>query len=298
MLFRRCERIKELFASIQREIKKRCVVFYDQPYIVYGAFQSGAYDNKILKSVAVDRDDNNVHPDKVIYHFSVGPWEAGPKLKLMSTFLQHVKENTMAEKIKEARGYIDTYLLPIVHRVGEPLEGNIFMFHHTTTYTDQFHEKVKNIATLVLNKKVRKVLEIGFNAGFSTLLMLLCNPELHITCADLGEHAYTRPCFDQLKESFGDRIQLVLGDSRETVPQIDGTFDLIHIDGGHSPDVARNDIVQSYRLANKGTVLIMDDYNFPDLHTLWDEYVESLKLQPLDVHVYPTPRHDIRYRLV
>jgi predicted O-methyltransferase YrrM len=298
LLFRRCERIRELFANIQREIKKRNVDFYDQPYIVYGAFQAGAYDNKILKKFAVNQCNDSVLPDKVIYHFPGGPGDATPKLERMSVFLQRVKENTIAEKIKEARGYIDTYLLPIVHRIGEPLEGNIFMFHHTTTYTDKFHEKVQNIATLVLNKTVQNVLEIGFNAGYSTLLMLLCNPDVHITCADLGEHAYTRPCFDQLKETFGDRIHLMVGDSRETVPQIDGTFDLIHIDGGHSTDVARNDIIQSYRLARKGAVLIMDDYNCPHLHTLWDEYVESLKLQPLDIHVYPSPYHDIRYRLV
>jgi len=62
------------------------------------------------------------------------------------------------------------------------------------------------------------------------------------------------------------------------VPQIDGTFDLIHIDGGHSPDIAGNDIIQSYRLAKKGSVLIMDDYDFCDLKTLWDVYVESFKL--------------------
>jgi predicted O-methyltransferase YrrM len=296
LLFRRCERIMELFADIQREIKKRSVIFYDQPYIVCGAFQAGAYNNKILKSFAVNQYNDSIHPDKVIYHFPGGPGDATPKLERMSVFFQRVKENTMAEKIKEARGYIDTYLLPIVHRIGEPLEGNIFMFHHTTTYTDKFHEKVQNIATLVLNKKVQNVLEIGFNAGFSTLLMLLCNPNVHITCADLGEHAYTRPCFDQLKETFGDRIHLIVGDSRETLPQIHGTFDLIHIDGGHSTAVARNDIIQSYRLARKGAVLIMDDYDFCDLHTLWDEYVESLKLQPLDIHVYPSPHHDIRYR--
>ena len=46
---------------------------------------------------------------------------------------------------------------------------------------------------------------------------------------------------------------------------INDNYDLIHIDGGHSTEVADNDIINSYRLSKQGTILIMDDYNFSRL---------------------------------
>ena len=67
------------------------------------------------------------------------------------------------------------------------------MLHHTSNYTDVFLNKSKNISNLVLNKNIKNVMEIGFNSGFSTLLMLISNPNIHISCFDLGEHKYTIP---------------------------------------------------------------------------------------------------------
>jgi predicted O-methyltransferase YrrM len=215
-------------------------------------------------------------------------------MEYMTKFLNTLKDADIAKNIAVAKTYIDAYLLPIIHESGESLEGNIFMLHHTTTYTDVFANKAKNISNLVLNPNVRNVAEIGFNAGFSALLMLLSNPELHLSCFDLGEHAYTRPCYDQLKQTFGDRIELCIGDSIQTLPTVSGEYDMVHIDGGHSFDVARSDILNAYRLSRTGTVLIMDDYDFPELHKLWDSFILWAKLAPVSVFVYPTPHHDIR----
>ena len=49
-------------------------------------------------------------------------------------------------------------------------------------------------------------MEIGFNSGFSTLLMLLTNPYVCVSCFDLGEHIYTMPCYEKLKEKFNDLL--------------------------------------------------------------------------------------------
>ena len=89
-------------------------------------------------------------------------------------------------------------LLSIIINSEEKHEGNIFMTHHTTKFSDVFLDKAKNLSNLVLNKTIKNVLEIGFNSGFSTLLMLLTNPNINITCCDLGEHSYALPCFDRL----------------------------------------------------------------------------------------------------
>ena len=137
-------------------------------------------------------------------------------------------------------------------------------------------------------------MEIGFNAGFSTLLMLISNPNAHITCFDIGEHRYTKPCYEQLKNTFGDRLNIVFGDSTKTLVSINETYDLIHIDGGHSTEVATSDITNSYRLSKNGTILIMDDYHFKNLHGLWNSYVANYNLKKLDINVYDSIHHDIK----
>ena len=86
---------------------------------------------------------------------------------------------------------------------------------------------------------------------------------------------------------------------RKGVPliRLSGCSDVIHIDGGHSTEVAENDIIHAFRLSKKGTILIMDDYDFLDLHELWDKYVHIYDLKPLDVYTYSSPHHDIKYSL-
>ena len=43
-----------------------------------------------------------------------------------------------------------------------------------------------------------------------------------------------------------------------------------------------------------GTVLIFDDYDFPNLHPLWDRYVRDYDLKQVFT-VYPSPHHDLKY---
>jgi lipopolysaccharide biosynthesis glycosyltransferase len=296
LLFNNCEKIKYLFNKINEDIIIRPYYFecYDQPYIVYNAFKYNLYNNKILKSLAVN-NDNNIDSDKVIHHFPGGPGAYQHKIINMTNFLNNIKDFTINNNINKTKAYIDTNLLPIIYNCGELLEGNIFTIHHTTVYTDVFLNKSKNISNLVLNKSIKKVMEIGFNSGFSTLLMLISNPNINITCFDLGEHKYTIPCYEKLKETFGDRINITIGDSTKTLQNINDNYDLIHIDGGHSTEVADSDIINSYRLSKKGTILIMDDYDFTNLHNLWDYYIIKYNLKKLDIGLYITSHHDIKY---
>jgi predicted O-methyltransferase YrrM len=185
--------------------------------------------------------------------------------------------------------------MPIINSTNEEVEGNIFMLHGTKDkLTDVFINKAKNISNLLLNKQINNVMEIGFNAGFSTLLMLLTNPNVKINCFDIAEHKYTIPCYNKLKELFKDRINLTIGDSTKTVINNSDIYDLIHIDGGHDNNVAISDIENSYRLSRSGTILIMDDYDFTNLKNLWNNYITKYKLKKLNTYLYDTPHHDIR----
>lgn len=296
LLFRNCDKMKYLFDQIKVDIVNRPYSFscFDQPYIVYNAFKAGLYNNKLLKEFIVN-NDTNIHSDKVVHHFPGGPGIYDRKIDTMTIFLKSLKDFTINNHIQAAKSYIDQHLLPVIYSCGEPLEGNIFTLHKSTDYTDVYLNKAKNISNLVLNQNIRNVMEIGFNSGFSTLLMLLSNRKMRITCFDLGDHLYTVPCYQKLKETFGDRISIVFGDSTKTLKSETGIYDLIHIDGGHSTDVAISDIIHSYRLSKPRTILIMDDYDFSNLHDLWDMYISHLRLKPLDIYLYPSPHHDVKF---
>jgi len=298
LLFNNCEKIKDLFNKINEDIIKRQHVFHDQPHIVYNAFKYNLYNNKILKNFAVNRN-NNIDSDKVIHHFPFRPGVHGPKINDMKIFLNSIKDFTICNAINDAKNYINMNLMPIINNCGEPLEGNIFMTNHTpghtTTYTEIFVNKTKNISNVVLNKNLKDVMEIGFNSGFSTLLMLLSNPNINITCIDLGCHSYTMPCYNKMKETFGNRINIIIGDSTQTLQNVNAIYDLIHIDGGHSMEVASIDIINSYRLSRQGTILIMDDYDFPILYNLWNNSIIKYNLKNLHINVYDCPFHDIKY---
>jgi predicted O-methyltransferase YrrM len=202
----------------------------------------------------------------------------------------------MEESISKTKNYIDNKLLPIIREINEPLEGNLFMQHLSLEYSDEFINKVKNICTLSKLDSNKDVLEIGFNSGFSAVLILLSNDNINLTCVDICEHRYTIPCFNKIKEDFGDRINLLSGNSVHVLSTINSDYDMIHIDGSHATDVATSDIEQSYRLCKINGILIMDDYDAPWLSSLWDNYVNLYNLKNIETPLFFTNKHDVKIK--
>jgi len=198
--------------------------------------------------------------------------------------------------ISKTKDYINNNLLPIIREINEPLEGNLFMQHLSLEYNDLFIHKVKNICLLSKLNSTKNVLEIGFNAGFSAVLILLSNENITLTCVDICEHQYTIPCFNRLKQDFGDRIELIKGNTLDTLKFIDAEYDLVHIDGSHVLDVATNDVEQSYRLCKPNGILIMDDYDAPWLKSIWDNYIQLFNLKPINIEIFETNLHDIKIK--
>lgn len=297
LLFNNCEKIKFLFDRINDDMIIRPFYFdcHDQPYIVYNSFKYGLFNNKDLKSLAAN-NNHNFKSNYIIHHFPGGSGHYEHKIRYMLNFLISAKDFIINNHINNAKEYINQNLLPIIYNCGELLEGNIFMTHNSTHYTDIYSHKAKNISNLLLNPNLKNVLEIGFNSGFSALLMLLSNSNMKLTCIDLGDHSYAMPCYYKLKETFGDRINIIFGNSAIVLQNMkDCDYDLIHIDGGHGTGIAASDIVNSYRLSKQGTIIIMDDYDFHNLHQLWDEYINIFNLKTLDINLYNSPHHDVKY---
>lgn len=167
----------------------------------------------------------------------------------------------------------------IVDYHGEPCEGNVFWNHCTTNLDVTLVTKQANLYHFA--KEARNIIEIGFNAGHSCLLFLIANPYSKLTVFDMGEHKYTNMCYEYLCSQFPDRINIIYGDSRTTVPKYikdnpNHTFDLLHIDGGHQMDVVTSDIINCSRVADlRKNVVISDDDNDPTIHSINRSFVEQ-----------------------
>lgn len=195
-----------------------------------------------------------------------------PDSKLIPAFL--AEQEPLFSQYKDS---LET-LNKIINDVGEPLEGNIFYEHldpHRTQLIETFFPKRAALAMFAMSHD--NIIEIGFNSGFSALLMLTANPNLKLTSVDICEHKYTKPCFEYLSSVFPGRITLVEGDSTKVLVdalQDKATTGYI-IDGGHGLDVAETDLRNVIQHANPGAVLCFDDSDFVELRMMLNMYMMS-----------------------
>ena len=159
------------------------------------------------------------------------------------------------------------------------IEGNMYTHHMNFELYSPGLKRRKNLYIASLGHKY--LLEIGFNAGHSCLVMLLANPESVIYAFDICEHSYVKPCLEYLHSNFGkDRIILYEGNSLDTVPNIFllNKPTLFHIDGCHLYDVAVKDMENCYNLAENNDTFILDDTNIYYLDQLWYSYINQNKI--------------------
>ncbi len=170
----------------------------------------------------------------------------------------------------------------IVKSTGEALEGNLFYNHHDTELDNllpEFLPKRRLFSMMAVMHD--SVVEIGFNAGHSALLLLISNPKLQLTCIDICVHKYTPLCFQYLKRIFGSRIELINANSLLAFPLIAKKIkevDLFIIDGGHGVDVAEADLLNVIQYCRKNSIIVFDDADYPPLRVLLDMYLLTGKI--------------------
>lgn len=174
--------------------------------------------------------------------------------------------------------------------INNTLEGNSFYYHgHGFNSFNDLLTKQLNIFWCGM-QGVSRICEIGFNAGHSSMLLLLGREKAPIdfTVFDIGFHPYVRPTINYMQSSFPHvKFEYIEGDSTVEMPKfIDANpdllekYDVVHVDGGHSEYCISNDLRNADILLKVNGIMIIDDTNYPcinqyvDLSISVGKYVE------------------------
>ncbi len=172
----------------------------------------------------------------------------------------------------------------IIKDTGAILEGNCFYHHLSLNIFPELLPKQLNLYWCGKQAKT-KICEIGFNAGHSTMLMLLGrdNTEIDYTIFDIGHHLYTKPCLEYIKSKFNHvKFEYIEGDSTVKMPEwinenqeSKRTYDVVHVDGGHTQHCINNDMMNADLLVRKDGIIIVDDTNIYYIDKCVDTYISS-----------------------
>jgi hypothetical protein len=179
------------------------------------------------------------------------------------------------------------------------LEGNSFYYHLTLTEFNELYSKQLNLYWCG-QQAVETICEIGFNAGHSTMLMLLGRSKtpLKFTIFDIGHHQYVKPCYEYIQTQFPHvNFEYVEGDSTVIMPEwINNhkesmhTYDVVHVDGGHSEHCISNDLKNTDLLVKKNGIVIIDDTNSDVINSYVNMYLSNgnyIELSVLPTYGYP-----------
>jgi hypothetical protein len=137
-----------------------------------------------------------------------------------------------------------------------------------------------------LAKSTDSYLEIGVQEGHSLKAVLGSNPTIDrlLLCdswgrdsggSGRGSHFHIIDLLDQLKWA-GSRLDFLDGDSRETLPpmyKLFTPFELVHVDGGHSYEVASSDLDYGWRLCSKR--MVVHDVVFTEVYRALCEFLNA-----------------------
>lgn len=122
-------------------------------------------------------------------------------------------------------------------------------------------EGIEFLTEFIKHNKIKSILEVGTAIGYSAIKMALVSDDITITTIERDEVRYLEAVKNVKALGLDSRINLVLGDALEYIP--DGMYDLIFIDAAKSQYIK---FFEKYtkNLNEKGYV-ISDNINFHGL---------------------------------
>jgi hypothetical protein len=175
-------------------------------------------------------------------------------------------------------------LKTIVQQTGVVPEGDCYHTHMSFNEESLKVADRKNIISLAM--KSNTIIDIGFNMGCSTLLMLLSNPNCCVYCYDVCQHPYTDKCMEYISLRFKDRVFIVKGNTSDTLKNYTGPIpDLIHIDGSKNAQIQDADFYVSLKLSKPShTVLLFNDCWLSHVNQSFIYFEQSNILKRVRVH--------------
>ena len=161
----------------------------------------------------------------------------------------------------------------------DSLDKHMESFHISEGYTAQDRAQTGFFIDLVNSFAPKRILEIGFNSGHSSVSLLTASaPGSVVVSFDLGEHYYVDHAKAFVDAQFPGRHTLIKGNSVETVEKYandnkarcgdKNAFDMMFIDGGHFSDIPLRDCINCMRLAGENTIVIIDDIVITNRHRI------------------------------
>ena len=125
-------------------------------------------------------------------------------------------------------------------------------------YSINMYEKQKLLYDKT--KNINSLLEIGTYMGHSLLIILLANPNIHVTCIDIDDK-YSGKVTKYLQSVFlNSKIDFIKGNSLNILPKIEKKYDFFHIDGAHGNTIITQEFIHCKRLSSSNDFkLIFDD---------------------------------------
>jgi hypothetical protein len=105
--------------------------------------------------------------------------------------------------------------------------------------------------------KPKKILEIGIGYDAFSTRIWLGDGETHVTTVDKGDWGGFGARYER---DLPDRFTFIKERSEIALPKLTSKYDLIYIDGDHSYEGCKADILNSIPLLAKNGVMILDDY--------------------------------------
>lgn len=103
-------------------------------------------------------------------------------------------------------------------------------------------EVVRFWTTVKEKTNFTKLVEIGFNAGHSSSILLTLFDDVTIQSYDIGQFDITHSNGKLVKEKFAGRFSLTITDSLKITPEEVNGSDVLFIDGGHDYPIVSGDI--------------------------------------------------------
>ena len=165
------------------------------------------------------------------------------------------------------------------------IEYDIYENFKSINYNEKWF--CNNLNYLTVNfktvKNVKKILEIGSYEGRSAIFFLKNFSKANISCVDTwsGSDEHNSVDFQLIEKNFdfntsfyqsNNQLRKFKMTSDDFFKKNDKYFDLIYVDGDHSSDQVKIDLINSWNALKDGGFLVLDDY-------LW-WYYKDLKKNP------------------